>query len=186
MSAEEPLPGDDFERVTVEKFGGDIEKFEFPSAQGPLPTFEAAYGYDDDVPPPPGTRTLGPRFYMQQNAALDIERDQISGPNALSPNLSNMEMDFNRHHNPASAAYQSRFSFSQASSATRAPSPTYSRDGSEKTVTAHAGLPKSVRPTARQGSIGSQKSFASSRSNSSTKTSGSTQSETIKARWVIE
>ena len=165
----------------MEKFGGDIEKFEFPSAQGPLPTFEAAYGYDDDVPPPPGARPLGPRFYMQQNAALDVERDQMSGPAVISPSLSNM--DFNAHHNPASA---SRFSFSQASSATRAPSPTYSRDGSEKTVTAHAGLPKSVRPTARQGSIGSQKSFASSRSNSSTKTSGSTQSETIKARWVIE
>ncbi|KZV74698.1 hypothetical protein PENSPDRAFT_681658 [Peniophora sp. CONT] len=180
LSAEEPLPGDDFERVTGEKMdGSDPEKFEFPSSSGPLPTFEAAYGYDDEAPPPPGSRTLGPRFYMQQNGALDVENDQVSGPAVYSPNLSNM--DFDPRQNPTS-----RFSFSQASSATRAPSPTYSREGSETTVTAHAGLPKSVRPTVRQGSIGSQKSFASSRSAASTKTAGSTKSETMKPRWVIE
>ncbi|KAI0032489.1 hypothetical protein K488DRAFT_12331, partial [Vararia minispora EC-137] len=64
LNAEEPLPGDDFVRVIPDekRAQSDPEKIDFPTNFGLVPTYETAYGFDDDMPPPPGARTLGPRF----------------------------------------------------------------------------------------------------------------------------
>src|ERR1700761_1409765 len=84
VNAEEPLPGDDFIRVAPgeKNVQADSEKIDFPAVVGPVPTFEAAFGYndDDEPPPPPGSRTLGPRFYMQANVPLTVDASQLAGP----------------------------------------------------------------------------------------------------------
>ncbi|KAI0320446.1 hypothetical protein OF83DRAFT_584078 [Amylostereum chailletii] len=75
LNAEESLPGDDFIRVTPEKGYSDPEKIDFPSADQPIPTYTAAFGDDMDMPPPPGSRRLGPRFYSQDTVPFELPSD---------------------------------------------------------------------------------------------------------------
>jgi hypothetical protein len=188
VNAEEPLPGDDFIRVTPdEKTMSDPEKIDFPAAVGPVPTYEAAFGYEDDEEddmPPPGARSLGPRFYMQNNAQLAIDDTQLAGP--LPVNGDTLAQSYfaqttqQQHQGYAPQIYHSRNPSSQPSIA-RAPSPVYSRDGSE--TSSHSGLPSSVRPLIRHTS---QASYSSSRSTESSTSSHSTVSKEIRPRWVIE
>lgn len=104
MSAQEPLPGDDFVTVTVEK-DSDIEKVAFPSNSGPIPTFSAAFGRGAEVPPPsqmqfasraPGPRSrsfssdmypdaqpisgLSPVHYRSPSAASSVSQNGVPAP----------------------------------------------------------------------------------------------------------
>jgi hypothetical protein len=64
LSAQEPLPGDDFAPVT---YGADPEKVAFPSNHQPIPTFSATFGKGSEVPVPsqmfPAHAQMGPRFF---------------------------------------------------------------------------------------------------------------------------
>jgi hypothetical protein len=64
LSAQTPLPGDDFAPVT---YGSDPEKVAFPSNQQPIPTFSATFGKGSEVPVPsemfPSRPQMGPRFF---------------------------------------------------------------------------------------------------------------------------
>jgi hypothetical protein len=183
VNAEEALPGDDFVRVVPgeKDMERDPEKIDFPSNFGGVPTYEDAF--DDDVPPPPGTRTLGPRFYMHDNAALAVDAAQLVGPAQVSMDQFGPP--------PTYAASRTVSTFSGASSGlptqsapnVTLPSPVHSRSGSD--LTAHSGLPTSVRPLVRKGSDRSDRSYASSRSTGSAETSMSMTKE-MRPRWVIE
>lgn len=77
VNAEEPLPGDDFVPVVPnEKRFSDAEKFDFPSADYPIPTYDATFGQndDDDIPPPVGgPQVMGPRFFSQPPLTVSTE-----------------------------------------------------------------------------------------------------------------
>lgn len=180
LNAEEPLPGDDFERVFPNEKGSlsDPEKIDFPTNFGAVPTYEAAYGYDDEVPPPPGTRSLGPRFYSQDNAPISIDSNQITGPQPVNVDKF-VPMPY---HGPFSSIYEkSQPSLPRHGSEITAPPSVHSRTDSEWTT--RSGLPASIRPLVRKGSASSNRSHDSTRSGNSTTESSQ---ERMRPRWVIE
>jgi len=73
LNAQESLPGDDF--VPYTGTGSDVEKVAFPSNEKPIPTFSAAFGSGDEVPPPSqmfsSTTRMGPRFFNQVASPFD-------------------------------------------------------------------------------------------------------------------
>ncbi|EPQ61083.1 hypothetical protein GLOTRDRAFT_113542 [Gloeophyllum trabeum ATCC 11539] len=65
LNAQEPLPGDDFEPVSPGSEKMDEEKVQFPDHSVPVPTYSAAFGSGNEVPPPSqmfAPRQMGPRF----------------------------------------------------------------------------------------------------------------------------
>lgn len=90
MNAQESLPGDDFEY-----YGGaeDIEKVDFPSNEKPIPTYSAAFGSGQEVPPPSQMfpARLGPRFFNRSAEPFDTPSDKSPvspPPAALMRNVS--------------------------------------------------------------------------------------------------
>lgn len=87
VNAEEPLPGDDYS-------SSEKEKIDFPSNARPVPTFSAAFGSGDEVPPPsqmrfgPGPRQMGPRFSdktsepFETQSQLDMSIASHTTPNS--------------------------------------------------------------------------------------------------------
>ncbi|KII93632.1 hypothetical protein PLICRDRAFT_35861 [Plicaturopsis crispa FD-325 SS-3] len=76
LNAQEPLPGDDF--VPALPYGNDLEKVDFPSNEKPVPTYSAAFGSGDEVPPPGqmfAGRQMGPRFYSANAEPFESEAD---------------------------------------------------------------------------------------------------------------
>ncbi|KZT22145.1 hypothetical protein NEOLEDRAFT_1150266 [Neolentinus lepideus HHB14362 ss-1] len=83
LNAQEPLPGDNF--GSDEKT--DEEKVAFPGQNVPIPTFSAAFGSGNEVPPPSqmfAPRQMGPRFYAHANApfnsASSMSSTQVPSP----------------------------------------------------------------------------------------------------------
>ncbi|KLO19986.1 hypothetical protein SCHPADRAFT_863681 [Schizopora paradoxa] len=68
LNAQEPLDDENSPPAYTANAYADPEKVEFPTARGGVPTFSAAFGRGDEVPPPsqmkfgPAPAKLGPRF----------------------------------------------------------------------------------------------------------------------------
>nr|GAT43664.1 predicted protein [Mycena chlorophos] len=73
LSSQEPLPGDEFERVTSRI---DEEKVSFPTTEKPVPTYSATFGSGPEFRPSP---QLGPRFF---NSAAEPFESRTNSANS--------------------------------------------------------------------------------------------------------
>ncbi|KAL0577589.1 hypothetical protein V5O48_004387 [Marasmius crinis-equi] len=137
LSAQEPLPGDDFTPVY---HTSDIEKVDFPSNEKPIPTFSAAFGRGLEVPTPsqmfPGRMSNGPRFF--QRSAVPFESPRGSD-GTLTPPQSVMTRD-NRSDDSRNATLArsdssgSSKSYNSLGSYYNYSGPQHTRSGSEETI----------------------------------------------------
>ena len=178
VNAEEPLP-DNFEPVGPQKMDNvDEEKVEFPSGQGALPTFSAAFPKDT---PPSQMRFASPRV----------------GPRFANPSIEPFESD--RSSRGTNDSGHHRTFSRQSNDSGHWTQTTYSREAYlRETVSDAPPLYDQHRQLSRQASIGSQRSLSSSDSHSSVKSSkvsyGSYSSNSssprrndpFSNRWMIE
>lgn len=75
MSAQEPIPDEEIpDPYTSQKGEYDPEKVDFPSHGDAIPTFSAAFGSGDEVPPPSqmfAGRQRGPRFFSESTEPFE-------------------------------------------------------------------------------------------------------------------
>ena len=136
VSAQEPIPDegipDPYMSPTDEY---DPEKVDFPSHTDAIPTFSAAFGPGDDVPPPSqifAGRQRGPRFYegpmepFDQQTTLHVLGRQPSHNRSQSGGSQSSECDvphssFTRHgtHSSQRSGSQSSQSSSKRSNSER-------------------------------------------------------------------
>ena len=92
MSAQEPIPDesipDPYTSPTSER---DPEKVDFPSHADTIPTFSAAFGSGDEVPPPNhmfAGRQRGPRFYRAPTEPFEQQQETHHNRSPSSESLS--------------------------------------------------------------------------------------------------
>jgi len=78
LNAQEPLDDENTPPAYTPYSFSDPEKVEFPTARGGIPTFSAAFGRGDEVPPPSqmkfGPAKLGPRFFNPDAEPFEQQR----------------------------------------------------------------------------------------------------------------
>ncbi|KAJ8084390.1 hypothetical protein PM082_003159 [Marasmius tenuissimus] len=130
LSAQEPLPGDDFTPVY---HTSDVEKVDFPSNEKPIPTFSAAFGRGAEVPPPsqmfPGRMSNGPRFF--QRSAVPFESPRGSD-GSITPPQSVMVRDNMRSDDPHPNASLGRSDSSSSKSSVNSFSSYYNYSGNQQ------------------------------------------------------